>query len=299
MTRPPAAEPFTSFRLTPSLRASRRVAGPAAAGGPSDFDPVTAAVGAKGAAIFAAGAATGVVAAGATAVGAAGAGAEDFAAGALALDVALIVSSNSPIGILTPGFTCTAIIVPACGQVISATALSVSTSQTTAPLAIVSPTFTATDATSTFVTPSDTSGNRKSTGPDATEAAAGALAVGAGAAATGAGAGVVAAGAGFAADATGAEAPLVSISRIGCPTLILSPDLIRTFVIVPACGHAISATALSVSTSQMIAPDAMTSPSLTRTSATSTEVTPSDTSGSLNSRDIGVFSSQCSVFSVQ
>ena len=66
-------------------------------------------------------------------------------------------------------------------------------------------------------------------------AAAGALAVGTGAEATGAGAGVVAAGAGFAADATGAEAPLVSISRIGCPTLILSPDLIRTFVILPAC----------------------------------------------------------------
>ena len=77
--------------------------------------------------------------------------------------------------------------------------------------------------------------------------------------------------------------PTLSMERMTCPTEILSPSFTQIFVTVPAAVEGIGAMAFSFSSSMIVWPSLITSPSFTRRPTTTPESAPSPSFGSLTS----------------
>ncbi|CAB4607991.1 unannotated protein [freshwater metagenome] len=182
--------------------------------------------------------------------------------------------------------------VPATGEGISVSTLSVETSRRASSTAMESPTFLSQRVTVPSLTDSPSAGIVITVPPpDAAGAATGAA--GGGVGATGAATGAATTGA---ATGAGAEAPALSaITASSAPTATVWSTPTTIFVRIPATGEGISVSTLSVETSRSGSSTATMSPSFLSQRVTVPSLTLSPRAGIVTENDIAIFSSYLTV----
>ena len=189
--------------------------------------------------------------------------------------------------------------VPATGDGISVSTLSVETSRSASSTATESPTFLSQRVTVPSLTDSPSAGIVMTVPPlDATGAATGAATgvAGGGVGATGAATTGAATGAAGAATGAGADAPALSaITASSAPTATVWSTATTIFVRTPATGDGISVSTLSVDTSRSGSSTATMSPSFLSQRVTVPSLTLSPRAGIVTENDIVIFSSYLTV----
>ncbi|CAB4724174.1 unannotated protein [freshwater metagenome] len=191
--------------------------------------------------------------------------------------------------------------VPATGEGISVSTLSVETSRSASSTATESPTFLSQRVTVPSLTDSPSAGIVMTVPPpDAAGATTGAA--GGGVGATGAAMGAATTGAATGAATTGAatgagaEAPALSaITASSAPTATVWSTPTTIFVRIPATGEGISVSTLSVETSRSGSSTATMSPSFLSQRVTVPSLTLSPRAGIVTENDIAIFSSYLTV----
>ena len=187
--------------------------------------------------------------------------------------------------------------VPATGDGISVSTLSVETSSSASSTATKSPTFLSQRVTVPSLTDSPSAGIVM-TVPPPLAAGAATGAAGGGVGATGAGAAITGAttGATGAATGAGADAPALSaITASSAPTATVWSTPTTIFVRIPATGDGISVSTLSVDTSRSGSSTATMSPSFLSQRVTVPSLTLSPRAGIVTENDIVIFSSYLTV----